>query len=101
MISLNSEYLKSVRFTVRRGTMYDAREVDAFMDALIEAVSDLEHSDTEKGALDKAKLETVCEIRAEMTEIIMKEILRAEKRITPLLDDVESAENFSSETPLH
>ena len=33
-VELTAEYLRRVRFTLRRGGAYDAGEVDAFMDAL-------------------------------------------------------------------
>ena len=37
-MELTPEYIKAVRFTVKRGNTYDAAEVDAFLDELLEAV---------------------------------------------------------------
>ena len=38
-MELTPEYIKAVRFTVKRGNTYDAAEVDAFLDELLEAVT--------------------------------------------------------------
>lgn len=82
---LTVEALRKVRFTVRKGNAYDAAEVDAFMDELIAAVEALEAGDG--GSPDRmARLEAICEIRAEMTARIMQEILDAEKQIAPLTE---------------
>lgn len=82
-MKLTAEYLKSVRFTVRRGNTYDAQEVDAFLDELISTVESMEHTkSTELSHVEQ--LEAICEIRAEMTERIMREILHAEKQLLPL-----------------
>lgn len=81
---LTSEALRKVRFTVRKGNAYDAAEVDAFMDELIAAVEAQEASGADPDRT--ARLEAVCEIRAEMTERIMRELLDAEKQIAPLMD---------------
>ncbi|MGN0479426.1 MAG: DivIVA domain-containing protein [Hominenteromicrobium sp.] len=82
MMQLTSKALKQIRFTIRRGNAYDAAEVDAFMDELIAAV---EAQEAGSGESDRtARLEAVCEIRAEMTEHILREILNAEKRLAPL-----------------
>ena len=77
-VELTAEYLRRVRFTLRRGGAYDAGEVDAFMDALIAAVEARTKADTD--AAYTARLEAICEIRAEMTESIMRTMLEAEKR---------------------
>lgn len=91
-MKLTAEYLRSVQFTIRRGNAYDAREVDAFMDELIEAV---EAERKGSAAEYTQQLEAVCEIRAEMTEHIMREILNAEKKLLPLMQDKkDSAENL-------
>ncbi|MCI5650777.1 MAG: DivIVA domain-containing protein [Ruminococcus bromii] len=81
---LTSEALRKVRFTVRKGNAYDAAEVDAFMDELIAAVEVQEAGGADPDRT--ARLEAVCEIRAEMTERIMRELLDAEKQIAPLMD---------------
>ena len=81
---LTSEALRKVRFTVRKGNAYDAAEVDAFMDELIAAVEVQEEGGADPDRT--ARLEAVCEIRAEMTERIMRELLDAEKQIAPLMD---------------
>ena len=83
-VELTAEYLRRVRFTLRRGGAYDAGEVDAFMDALIAAVEARTKADT-------ARLEAICEIRAEMTESIMRTMLESEKKVAPLL---EADENY-------
>lgn len=83
-MKLTAEVLRKVRFTVRKGNAYDANEVDAFMDELISAVESLEagrDSDPDR----TARLEAVCEIRAEMTERITQAVLDAEKQIAPLV----------------
>ena len=72
-MELTPEYIKAVRFTVKRGNTYDAAEVDAFLDELLVADADT--------------LAAVCTIRAEMTEQITRAVLEAEKRIAPLLSD--------------
>lgn len=82
-MKLTAEYLRSVRFTVRRGNTYDAREVDDFLDELIRTVEEMERVPSLEYT---ERLETVCEIRAEMTDRIMREILDAEKRLRPLVD---------------
>ena len=38
-MELTPEYIKAVRFTVKRGNTYDAAEVDAFLDELLVAVT--------------------------------------------------------------
>ena len=81
---LTSEALRKVRFTVRKGNAYDAAEVDAFMDELIAAVEVQEAGGADPDRT--ARLEAVREIRAEMTERIMRELLDAEKQIAPLMD---------------
>lgn len=73
-MELTPEYIKAVRFTVKRGNTYDAAEVDAFLDELLEAVTARQNR-------------AVCTIRAEMTEQITRAVLEAEKRIAPLLSD--------------
>lgn len=80
-MELTPEYIKSVRFTVKRGNTYDAAEVDAFLDELLEAVTALQNRP------DADTLAAVCTIRAEMTEQITRAVLEAEKRIAPLLSD--------------
>lgn len=80
-MELTPEYIKSVRFTVKRGNTYDAAEVDAFLDELLEAVTKLQNRP------DADTLAAVCTIRAEMTEQITRAVLEAEKRIAPLLSD--------------
>lgn len=80
-MELTPEYIKSVRFTVKRGNTYDAAEVDAFLDELLEAVTKLQNRP------DADTLAAVCTIRAEMTEQITRAVLDAEKRIAPLLSD--------------
>lgn len=87
-IELTAGYLRGVRFKVRRGNTYDAAEVDAFMDALIAKVEALE--DLSGDLPHVMRLEAVCEIRAEMTERIMRELLEAEKKLTPLLKQDEN-----------
>ena len=87
-VELTAEYLRRVRFTLRRGGAYDAGEVDAFMDALI-AVEARTKADTD--AAYTARLEAICEIRAEMTESIMRTMLESEKKVAPLL---EADENY-------
>lgn len=82
-MKLNSESLKNTQFTVHRGKYYDAREVDAFLDELIAAVEAAEANPDRADPLYVQQLEAVCEIRAEMTELITKEILRAEKSLAP------------------
>lgn len=82
-MKLNSESLKNTRFTVHRGKYYDAREVDAFLDELIAAVEAAEETPDRADPFYVQQLEAVCEIRAEMTELITKEILRAEKLLAP------------------
>ena len=80
-MELTPEYIKTVRFTVKRGNTYDAAEVDAFLDELLEAVTALQNRP------DADTLAAVCTIRAEMTEQITRAVLDAEKRIAPLLSD--------------
>ncbi|MDD6330597.1 MAG: DivIVA domain-containing protein [Firmicutes bacterium] len=80
-MELTPEYIKAVRFTVKRGNTYDAVEVDAFLDELLEAVIALQNRP------DADTLAAVCTIRAEMTEQITRAVLEAEKRIAPLLSD--------------
>lgn len=80
-IELTPEYIKAVRFTVKRGNTYDAAEVDAFLDELLEAVI------ARQNRPDADTLAAVCTIRAEMTEQITRAVLEAEKRIAPLLSD--------------
>lgn len=77
-VELTADYLRHVRFRIRRGNTYDAGEVDAFMDALIAAVE--ARAEKEGDAAYTARLEAVCEIRAEMTEQVMRVMLEAEKR---------------------
>ena len=83
-VELTAEYLRRVRFTLRRGGAYDAG-----MDALIAAVEARTKADTD--AAYTARLEAICEIRAEMTESIMRTMLEAEKKVAPLL---EADENY-------
>ncbi len=73
-MELTPEYIKAVRFTVKRGNTYDAAEVDAFLDELLEAVTALQNRP------DADTLAAVCTIRAEMTEQITRAVLEAEKR---------------------
>ena len=73
-MELTPEYIKAVRFTVKRGNTYDAAEVDAFLDELLEAVIALQNRP------DADTLAAVCTIRAEMTEQITRAVLEAEKR---------------------
>lgn len=80
-MELTPEYIKAVRFTVKRGNTYDAAEVDAFLDELLEAVT------ARQNTPDVDTLAAVCTIRAEMTEQITRAVLEAEKRIAPLLSD--------------
>ena len=80
-MELTPEHIKAVRFTVKRGNTYDAAEVDAFLDELLEAVTALQNRP------DADTLAAVCTIRAEMTEQITRAVLEAEKRIAPLLSD--------------
>lgn len=80
-MELTPEYIKAVRFTVKRGSTYDAAEVDAFLDELLEAVT------ARQNTPDADTLAAVCTIRAEMTEQITRAVLEAEKRIAPLLSD--------------
>lgn len=80
-MELTPEYIKAVRFAVKRGNTYDAAEVDAFLDELLEAVTALQNRP------DADTLAAVCTIRAEMTEQITRAVLEAEKRIAPLLSD--------------
>lgn len=80
-MELTPEYIKAVRFTVKRGNTYDAAEVDAFLDELLEAATALQNRP------DADTLAAVCTIRAEMTEQITRAVLEAEKRIAPLLSD--------------
>lgn len=56
------------------------------MDELIRTVEELERVPS-RGYTEH--LEAICEIRAEMTEGIMREILDAEKRLKPLVDSQE------------
>ncbi|MBQ2667122.1 MAG: DivIVA domain-containing protein [Clostridia bacterium] len=84
-MQLTSEYLRNIRFTVRRGNTYDAREVDRFMDELIEAVEEMELQPTDTQRVER--LEAVCSIRAEMTDKILREILSAEKQLQRMLTD--------------
>ena len=65
-MELTPEYIKAVRFTVKRGNTYDAAEVDAFLDELLEAVTALQNRP------DADTLAAVCTIRAEMTEQITR-----------------------------
>lgn len=76
-MELTPEYIKAVRFTVKRGNTYDAAEVDAFLDELLEAVT------ARQNTPDADTLAAVCTIRAEMTEQITRAVLEAEKRIAP------------------
>ncbi len=87
-VELTSDYLRHVRFTIRRGNLYDACEVDAFMDALIEAVRLREHAGSDSDYT--ARLEAVCAIRADMTERILRALLEAEKKVAPLLENGEN-----------
>ncbi len=80
-MELTPEYIKAVRFTVKRGNTYDAAEVDAFLDELLVAVT------ARQNTQDADTLAAVCTIRAEMTEQITRAVLEAEKRIAPLLSD--------------
>ena len=80
-MELTPEYIKAARFTVKRGNTYDAAEVDAFLDELLEAVT------ARQNTPDADTLAAVCTIRAEMTEQITRAVLEAEKRIAPLLSD--------------
>ena len=80
-MELTPEYIKAVRFRVKRGNTYDAAEVDAFLDELLEAVT------ARQNTPDADTLAAVCTIRAEMTEQITRAVLEAEKRIAPLLSD--------------
>ena len=80
-MELTPEYIKAIRFTVKRGNTYDAAEVDAFLDELLEAATALQNRP------DADTLAAVCTIRAEMTEQITRAVLEAEKRIAPLLSD--------------
>lgn len=80
-MKLTPEYIKAVRFTVKRGNTYDAAEVDAFLDELLVAVT------ARQNRPDADTLAAVCTIRAEMTEQITRAVLEAEKRIAPLLSD--------------
>lgn len=80
-MELTPEYIKAVRFTVKRGNTYDAAEVDAFLDELLVAVT------ARQNRPDADTLAAVCTIRAEMTEQITRAVLDAEKRIAPLLSD--------------
>ena len=80
-MELTPEYIKAVRFTVKRGNTYYAAEVDAFLDELLEAVTALQNRP------DADTLAAVCTIRAEMTEQITRAVLEADKRIAPLLSD--------------
>ena len=82
-VELTADYLRHVRFRIWRGNTYDAGEVDAFMDALIAAVE--ARAEKEGDAAYTARLEAVCEIRAEMTEQVMRVMLEAEKKIAPIL----------------
>lgn len=82
-VELTADYLRHIRFRIRRGNTYDAGEVDAFMDALIAAVE--ARAEKEGDAAYTARLEAVCEIRAEMTEQVMRVMLEAEKKIAPIL----------------
>ena len=68
-MELTPEYIKAVRFTVKRGNTYDAAEVDAFLDELLEAVTALQNRP------DADTLAAVCTIRAEMTEQICYNII--------------------------
>ena len=69
-MELTPEYIKAVRFTVKRGNTYDAAEVDAFLDELLVAVTARQNTPD-----------------ADMTEQITRAVLEAEKRIAPLLSD--------------
>lgn len=80
-MELTPEYIKTVRFTVKRDNTYDSAEVDAFLDELLVAVTALQNRP------DADTLAAVCTIRAEMTEQITRAVLEAEKRIAPLLSD--------------
>ena len=80
-MELTPEYIKAVRFTVKRGNTYDAAEVDAFLDELLVAVT------ARQNTPDADTRAAVCTIRAEMTEQITRAVLEAEKRIAPLLSD--------------
>ena len=73
-MELTPEYIKAVRFTVKRGNTYDAAEVDAFLDELLVAVT------ARQNTPDADTLAAVCTIRAEMTEQITRAVLEAEKR---------------------
>ena len=77
-MELTPEYIKAVRFTVKRGNTYDAAEVDAFLDELLVAVTARQNT---------PDADTLAAIRAEMTEQITRAVLEAEKRIAPLLSD--------------
>ena len=56
---------------------------------MIAAVEARTKADTD--AAYTARLEAICEIRAEMTESIMRTMLEAEKKVAPLL---EADENY-------
>ena len=58
-MELTPEYIKAVRFTVKRGNTYDAAEVDAFLDELLEAVT------ARQNTPDVDTLAAVCTIRAD------------------------------------
>ena len=76
-MELTPEYIKAVRFTVKRGNTYDAAEVDAFLDELLEAVT------ARQNTPDADTLAAVCTIRAEMTEQITRAVLEAESALHP------------------
>ena len=61
-MELTPEYIKAVRFTVKRGNTYDAAEVDAFLDELLVAVT------ARQNTPDADTLAAGCTIRAEMTK---------------------------------
>ena len=58
-MELTPEYIKAVRFTVKRGNTYDAAEVDAFLDELLVAVT------ARQNTPDADTLAAVCTLRAD------------------------------------
>ena len=79
-MELTPEYIKAVRFTVKRGN-FSMPPRWTFLDELLEAVT------ARQNTPDADTLAAVCVIRAEMTEQITRAVLEAEKRIAPLLSD--------------
>lgn len=76
-MELTPEYIKAVRFTVKRGNTYDAAEVDAFLDELLVAVT------ARQNTPDADTLAAVCTIRAEMTEQITREYSKPKNALHP------------------